>query len=90
MFFEKYNNPNITFTFTKVMGRLLAENERKNLALPKTAGLPLDEQRLDSQENENQESNNGNFKEAVGKTLNFSLSKTSVGIFFKFRDLFIK
>ena len=55
------------------MGRLLAENERKNLALPKTASLPLEEQRLDSQENEIQEPNNDNFKEAVGKTLNFSL-----------------
>ena len=55
------------------MGRLLAENERKNLALPKTTGLPLEEQRLVSQENENQEPNNDNFKEAVGKTLNFSL-----------------
>ena len=73
MFFEKYNNLNITFTFTKVMGRLLAENERKNLALPKTSGLALEDQRLDSKENENQRPNDDNFKEAVGKTLNFSL-----------------
>ena len=54
------------------MGRLLAENERKNLALPKAPGLALEDQRLDSGENENQRHNDDNFKEAVGKTLIFS------------------
>ena len=54
------------------MGRLLAENERKNLAVPKPSALPLEDQRLDSEENRNQEPNDDSFKEAVGKILNFS------------------
>ena len=53
------------------MGRVLAENERKNVMIPKTSALPSVHHVPGSKQNENKETSDNIFKEAVGENCYF-------------------